>query len=228
MISDIAVSDRILAIFLDQNDLVQVGVAELIYTRSFGDGDDAKRDFRRIFWQLVKSDVLIEYDTETEISDELHVEHSEHGHLSNVDLSYIGFEELAAIGPGFVAAVRDRASEIFEQALSSGLTRAIERLRALPIESWKWTGLSKNFVFDDAVKSKVIDLLKSADAELAGLNLTNYQVSQAKALLKAALVLADAPQPQPDLVWELIQRISAIIGIVAGIQSLSSIFKPVN
>jgi hypothetical protein len=228
MISDLAVSDRILAIFLNEDDIVRVGGAALIYQRTFGGDEGAKKDFRRVFWQLVKDDILIEYDTETEIADELHVEHSEHGHLNNSDLSYIGFEELAAIGPAFVSAVRERSSEICEQALNGGLSHAFERLRQLPIESWKWTGLPESFVLDDAAKSKVIELLHLADVELSDRDLSNYQISQAKALIKAALILADAPKPQADLVWEIIQRISAIIGIAAGIQGLSSIFKPIN
>jgi hypothetical protein len=228
MIADIVVSDRILAIFLNQDDLVQVGIAELIYRRAFGDNDEGRKEFRRVFFQLTKRDVLIEYDSEFEFADTLLVEHSEHGQLANSDLSYIGFEDLAAIGPGFVAAVRERSSEIFEQAVDAGFDHALERLRDLPIESWKWTGLSEGFVFDDTVKSKVIKLLRSADDELGSLELTNHETSQARALIKAALILADAPRPEADLVWEIIQRISAIIGIVSGIQGLSSIFKPVK
>lgn len=206
--------------------VMALGVLYVLYKRKYVNSDEELDRFKAVVYRLTKDDVLTDFDTEFEIADQLSVEHAEHGHLDLTDINFIGFDELVAIGPRFVERVRFRCSEIMEQAAAAGLSNAMNVLKQLPIESWKWTGLSTNFVFDAAAQSRVVKLLKQADDEIKITN--NYDGAQAKAFIKAALILAESPQPQPDLVWEIIQRVSAIVGLLSGIETLISIFKPVK
>jgi len=79
------------------------------------------------------------------------------------------------------------------------------------IDSTSWTGLSQVVV--GSHNSNVITSL--IDAALEQLDSSdNSDVAQARTLLLAARDLAEAPEPPSDIIWELIQRAGAIVGLL--------------
>jgi hypothetical protein len=217
--------DRLLAIFLDHDDLLTYGGILASYKRAYDRSGSEIELVKRAIWQLQKAEVLIEYDVEGDMLSTASVDHTEHGQLATGDLFYVGVEELWAMGPQFAVRILERASEIAEQAIEGGLNDAVGRIRALPVDSRRWTGLSPDFVFDEKMKEKVLILLRQADDEIGRLTANNADVSQARALIKAARVLAEAPKPETEIVWTIIQRLADLIGIAQGVQGLVSLFR---
>jgi len=220
------VRDRVLAIMLDQDELTSRGLIQAQYKRKFPRDHADDELIKSVLYDLIRHDVLIEHDTENESLDGALIDHNEYGQLSISDMSFIGIDELVALGPKSVVLVHTRASQIAEQAANGGLGDALAHLNSLPVDSRKWTGLPVGFTFDEGVKLKVLQLLREADEELGRLRLGNQKTSQARALIKAATILAEAPQPETELVWKILQRLADVVGLISGVDGIMKIFRP--
>ncbi|WP_173206892.1 hypothetical protein [Sphingopyxis sp. BSNA05] len=62
-------------------------------------------------------------------------------------------------------------------------------------------------------QTMVTAFIRKAYSKLDEIGLPNSDVAQAKAYLECALILSEAPVPQPSLVWELCERASHIAGV---------------
>ncbi|TGX56112.1 hypothetical protein E5A73_03145 [Sphingomonas gei] len=112
-------------------------------------------------------------------------------------LSSQGIDRGLALLDKFVPRVR--------QARSSG---QVEAIRA---DSSSWTGLSRVRVTHR--NAKVISrLIDAALGELATDG--NSATAQARTFLLAARDLTDAPDPPSDIIWDLIQRAGAVVGLL--------------
>jgi len=86
------------------------------------------------------------------------------------------------------------------------------RLRqAIQVDSTSWTGLTRVRVTHRNARtiSRLIDI---ALGELSADG--NAKTAQARTLLLAAKELTDAPEPPSDIIWELIQRAGAAVGLL--------------
>jgi hypothetical protein len=79
------------------------------------------------------------------------------------------------------------------------------------VESASWTGLSKVRI-DARNAAAVSSLIDEAIGSLAGDE--NAKIAQARALLRAAKELTDAPEPPSEIIWDLIQRAGAVVGLL--------------
>lgn len=88
-----------------------------------------------------------------------------------------------------------------------------EPLRAEPIrvDSRSWTGLTRVRVTHRNAHA-ISRLIDTALGELSTDG--NAKTAQARALLLAAKELTDAPEPPSDIIWELIQRAGAVVGLL--------------
>jgi hypothetical protein len=79
------------------------------------------------------------------------------------------------------------------------------------VQSEAWTGISS--VRIDARNAQAVSRL--IDAALNELPRDgNERVAQARTLLLAAKELTDAPEPPSDIIWELVQRAGAVVGLL--------------
>jgi uncharacterized protein YjbI with pentapeptide repeats len=83
------------------------------------------------------------------------------------------------------------------------------------IESSSWTGRITTPTIRTEQIGELARLLEIAERDLDDLGAGNSEKAQARAYIVAARALADAPDPQTDLVWELISRANQISGIAS-------------
>jgi len=225
VIADEIVEDRLAAVFLDSSDITSQAIVLLRYKRSFGGEVDHEKQVKRILYEMVRDERVIEHDVEGETLDNVIVDHAEYGQLDPKDLTFLSVDDLLAIGPELIHYTRARASQIAEQATGGGLNTAIEYLSQLPIDSSLWTGMPVGFKLDDQTKGQVIKLLRRADSEISAASVSNREVAQAKALITAALILTEAPEPESEIVWGLLQKLSVFVTLSQGIEGLLKLFK---
>lgn len=96
-----------------------------------------------------------------------------------------------------------------------------------PIESSTWTGLPSGFQLSQQLQQKLVADLDRAEEALGLAILSQEERSQARAYIIAIRVLAEAPDPQADLIWEMIGRVNQISGIASLFVSIIALFATV-
>jgi hypothetical protein len=213
-----------MALLLDSDTLIGRGVLAVVYERAFKVGE-AREIVRDALAVLTKIEAAIIFDVESEAIDGVYMEHDTHGSIESQEITYLDLDEFVALGPRAMFEIGERRSQIAEAASDGGCGDALRRLKELPFDASSWTGIKPELIFDEAVKAKVVSLLHKARDELTDGLLSNREIAQARAFLSAALVLTDTPDPSTDLIWELIQRASAIAGLVGALFGLTQLFR---
>ena len=116
------------------------------------------------------------------------------------------------VSPFFDASTGPATLEV-QDAISPSSSDEVTITAREPVRVWSetWTGISAVRV--DARNAQAIsNLITSALDELGKVN--NANVAQARTLLLAAKDLTEAPDPPSDLIWELIQRAGAVVGLI--------------
>jgi hypothetical protein len=96
---------------------------------------------------------------------------------------------------------------------------------AITVNSSQWTGLPATFSLSDTKLNSIVELLRSAERELERTSLPNSECAQAIAYVRSATILMEAPEPQPDIAWELIQRANNIAGLASLFVAIIALFK---
>ena len=91
-------------------------------------------------------------------------------------------------------------------------------------DSSAWTGLPRDFVLTEEKRVALVRGLDAAEQGLSGLRLGQEVQAQARAYIVAARSLAEAPEPQPDLIWEILNRANSIAGIASLFVSILALF----
>ncbi|HEX8126292.1 MAG TPA: hypothetical protein VF548_11980 [Allosphingosinicella sp.] len=169
-------------------------------------------EVRDVIAKLVKQEVLVETDIEWDILFGETLSHNQHGELDTNDFNF-NFDELLNLGPAALNFTEENARDLREAAAVGQLPRALTILQKLSVDSAQWTGLPRGFRFTPEVKHTLVRLLREADRQLEQSGLPNSQAAQAKAYVHSAILLAEAPDPQPDLIWEMVQRGGALASI---------------
>lgn len=92
------------------------------------------------------------------------------------------------------------------------------------IESKSWTGLPSAFELSEERRESLTKLLIDAELALDAAGVGNMEKSMARAYIIAAKTLAEAPDPPVDLIWELVNRASALAGIASLFVSILALF----
>lgn len=92
-------------------------------------------------------------------------------------------------------------------------------------DSANWTGLPSNFVLSEEKKNRLLVLLEDVEERVSGVNIANSEKAQVRSLVIAARILAEAPEPPADVIWELINRASQLAGVAALFVSIIGLFK---
>jgi len=95
------------------------------------------------------------------------------------------------------------------------------------VSSARWTGLPSDFDLSEEKRGALISLLHDAELALDSVSVSNNEKAMARAYIVAAKVLADAPEPPADLIWELIGRANALSGIASLLVSIIALFTVV-
>jgi hypothetical protein len=193
------------------------------YEKAFGEVAD-EEEFKKLVWQLQSNDTLISFDVETDGLDGVLVDHPEHGQVSIDECTIIGAETYLAIGPAFPVALQQDLTAVSESAAEGGLPEALRLIGLLPADSSRWTGLPVGLRFTPAVQSKVVHALEKARAQLTTIELTNAECAKASAYIDCALMMAQLPEPEPDLVALLIKRFLVVVGALGVFADLNSLF----
>ena len=94
----------------------------------------------------------------------------------------------------------------------------------LTVGSTEWTGLPANFALTEDTRAELVSLLRQAEDGLNGLAASNHEKAQARAFIVAARMLAEAPDPPVELIWQLIGRANSIAGIASLLVSIIALF----
>jgi hypothetical protein len=94
-------------------------------------------------------------------------------------------------------------------------------------DSSGWTGLPANFVLTQTIQAKLVGDLDRAEVALATVTVSQYERSQARAYIIAMRALAEAPDPQVDLIWEILGRVNQKSGIASFFVSIMALFASV-
>ena len=160
--------------------------------------------------------VLSEFDPEAEsvFLDTL-FEHDQHGSIDGTELSPMMADSYLTLGPHVVAFAQENHADLMSACREAGFDKAglvLEGIR--PSFGHKGPFPPKTHIRPDE-REKVVTLLKNALRELDGLDLPNSKSAQAKAYVEAAIILANSPEPDVRIVWELIQRASHVAGVAS-------------
>lgn len=80
------------------------------------------------------------------------------------------------------------------------------------------------FSFSEDEQRKLIGLLTEVERALPSADGTNVEQAMAHAYIISARVLAEAPDPPSDLIWELVNRASQIAGIASLFVAIFALF----
>jgi hypothetical protein len=216
--------NRLVCLFLEEDEPSSVGGLKFVYERAFGSGI-AFEDIRHAARPLVESGVLIEFDPESEAIDGALFDHPVHGQFAGDELTVLNVDTYFGLGPKAPFYVDQNKELLIEASLNGGLAEAFDCLRELSIDSSKWTGLQAGFKFTPAVQAKLLELLESARKSLGDIELSNSQASKASAYIDCAVLLTNSPEPEPGLVRELLKRLLLVVPIIGVFADLKSIFS---
>jgi hypothetical protein len=99
-----------------------------------------------------------------------------------------------------------------------------EEVGVPPVDSSSWTGLPRDFRLTEARRVSLVRALDKAEEVASNLPLGQEAQAQLRAYIGAARVLAEAPEPQPDLIWELVNRADALAGVASLFVSILALF----
>ena len=219
------IKNRLLLLFLEDTKLFTDDALLKRYKEAYGDNGDGAEAYEAI-QELSRHDELVEFDPEYEaFNDFISVTHKEFGDIEFSDLDIQGMDSFLALGPKSVATIIENADGLAEFATDAGLSKALMYLKNLPVDASNWTGLPKGFTFTKEVQQKVIVALENARVELEGLSLSNAQHAKASAYIDCALIMAQAPDPEPDVVAFLIKRLWMVLAGVGLLADLKGIFS---
>ena len=93
---------------------------------------------------------------------------------------------------------------------------AEKRLIAPGVESTAWTGRAPSITtLNSEAAVKLVRELDKAEAALLSLDLGQEAKAQVRAYIVSARTLAESPEPQADLIWELLNRANAMAGVAS-------------
>lgn len=93
----------------------------------------------------------------------------------------------------------------------------------LSIDSATWTGLPTDVTISAPVVQKMVAALDEIDRQIEA-GPSNSAAAQAHAYAIAIRALLDAPDPQPDIVWEMLSRANNLAGVGSFFISLLALF----
>ncbi|MBQ1499397.1 MAG: hypothetical protein IIZ38_13880 [Sphingomonas sp.] len=178
---------------------------------------------RSQIYKLRKDDVFAELDADGDIFEYVTVEHDEYGLLKSDELMLeLGFNFIG-LGPKSAQFFNRNRSLIQEAAKFANLEDALALSQGFPIDSSAWTGRPASLGLNPVRKTDLRLLLAEADRRLADDSKANTpEVMQARAYVQSAIFLTDAPDPPEDLIFENIERASAIVGLAQFFAALLS------
>ena len=212
-----------MALLLEQDSFFTDYGIRADYEKSFGAVDDEDA-FKRSLYELTSNDTMIAFDVEDDGLDGVYVDHEKHGTIDLSECSIMGTDRYYSIGPAFPVALHADLGAISEAAVDGGLSEAFRMISMLPVDSSAWTGISKDFRFTAEVQTKLVSTLEIARNQISTLQLSNVEAARAKAYIDCALMLADLPDPEPDVIAMLIKRLLLVVGAVGVFADLKGIF----
>jgi hypothetical protein len=91
-------------------------------------------------------------------------------------------------------------------------------------ESSSWTGLPSDFLLTEDKRAAIVRGLDVAADSLQDTSASQHDQAQARAYIISAKALLEAPEPDPDLAWQLIGRANNLAGIAALFVSIIALF----
>jgi len=94
--------------------------------------------------------------------------------------------------------------------------RGIDSIETDPnrLERTGWSGTDFSSDWTDQKVASIVSEIRKVDDQLKELGLTNEQISQVRAYTSAAIIIIESPKPDSDLIWELLNRASAVAGVI--------------
>jgi hypothetical protein len=217
-----SIDARIVAFLLEENGPCVTALVVNGCNEHFGPRE-SDRTINEHIRLLVGRRVLIEFDPEEEgvISDNL-FEHDEHGSLDGMELTPLTTQTYIGLGPNLLSFVHENFNDVLKASREGGLDRAGQVLEE--IQGTSLGPPSKQFQFAPADQAKLLLLLRTALNDIAAQDLSNAASAQAKAYVEAALILAETPEPDLGMIWELIQRANNVAGIASLFVALVALF----
>ncbi|GAA0461641.1 MULTISPECIES: hypothetical protein [Sphingomonas] len=108
------------------------------------------------------------------------------------------------------------------EKLLNGLAASEVQSDDVAVKSASWTGVPSTLSWKQ--REQLLTLLKEVEEEIDGLPLSNSARTQIRSYVSAARELAEAPEPQVDLIWEILNRANAMAGIASLFVSVISLF----
>ena len=122
---------------------------------------------------------------------------------------------------------KDGVGSVLEPASQRALVGSpdAEKTETSPrVDSRDWTGLSAEYELTEPKRAELIDLLVRAEDELSRASIENSTKAQVYSYIVAARALAEAPEPQADLIWEIVSRANQVAGIASLFVSILTLF----
>jgi DNA-binding PadR family transcriptional regulator len=116
----------------------------------------------------------------------------------------------------------------FYQITAEGIDAHNRSFATNSIDSTNWTGLPTNFVLTQELQAKLVADLDRAEQALQFASISQHERSQARAYIIAMRTLAEAPEPQADLIWEMLARLNQMAGIASLFVSIIALFASVS
>jgi hypothetical protein len=92
-------------------------------------------------------------------------------------------------------------------------------------DSSAWTGMNVKNSLSSSEKDLLIDGLKSIEARLDGLGLSNEEKSSVVSYVVAARILAESPEPPLQIIWLILERLNNFSGVAALLLSIFAILS---
>ncbi len=120
-----------------------------------------------------------------------------------------------------VMAVASRPPQLRRQNPPTAATGPLPK-----VDSSAWTGLPSNFTLAAEKQTRLAHEIDVAETALAKLDLGQEVTCQARAYFVAARLLAEAPEPDYQLIWFILERLSQLAGVAGLIVSIVALFRP--
>jgi len=219
----VSVRARLLAALLEQDSFFTEYGLKRDFEQAFGVNGVQADEFKAAFRSLESNGSLVAFNLESDGLDGVVLDHHDHGPISGQDFSVLSAEIYYALGSAFPVELQDNLSEVSEAAIDGGFSEAIRLIKMLPVDSSRWTGMSPVLRLSPVVQSKTIEILQRARSSVLQLSLTNSEAAKVAAYIDSALLLADLPDPEPDLVRIMVKRIALIVGMIGFVADLKSL-----
>jgi hypothetical protein len=108
---------------------------------------------------------------------------------------------------------------------AAGIDWVREHGPSQPVSSESWTGRRQDVSLSVSDKDALLNELTRIEPRISELPISNFEKSQVRALVLSARVLAEAPEPPYDVVWEIISRTSDIATVAALLATVYQILK---